>query len=234
MSLPGDTGRSLGDTPEAARVLFGDRLPQAVAFAEQLAGTGTRHGLIGPREIPRLWERHILNCAVVAEAMPAPGVRVIDVGSGAGLPGVTLAVARPDLDVHLVEPMQRRVDWLQECLRVVHLPNVTIHRARAEELHGRLDGAYVTARAVARLPVLLGWCAPLVVAGGAIVAMKGSSAAVELDEARRQLRRLQLIEPPDGAIRAVGADVLEVPTRVVVLTKIGGPRLTSGVDRGTG
>jgi len=167
-----------------------------VGLAEQFAGiladTGVSHGLIGPREVPRLWDRHLLNCAVIEDSFPA-AVRVVDVGSGAGLPGVVLAIARPDLDVHLVEPMLRRTEWLTRAVSDLGLSNVTVQRGRAEDLVGTVSAPWVTARAVARLDKLARWCVPLLEPGGTLVAMKGRSAAVELDEDRRALERLGLV-----------------------------------------
>ena len=179
--------------PEGAAGVFGDRMPLAVRFAEILADTGVSHGLIGPREVPRLWERHILNCAVIADAF-VPGSRVVDVGSGAGLPGVVLAIVRPDLDVHLVEPMMRRTQWLEGVVADLGLDSVTVHRGRAEEFAGALSAPYVTARAVARLDKLARWCVPLLEPKGVLVAMKGRSAATELAEDRRALARLGLAD----------------------------------------
>ena len=170
--------------PEGAAGLFGDRLPLAVRYADLLADTGVTHGLLGPREVPRLWERHLLNCAVVGDAFPA-GARVIDVGSGAGLPGVVLAIMRPDLEVHLVDPMLRRTEWLTAVVDELSLASVTVHRGRAEELAGSLKAPWVTARAVARLDKLARWCVPLLDGGGTVVAMKGRSAHQELEEDRR-------------------------------------------------
>lgn len=136
--------------PSGAAAVFGERLPIATAFVAILADTGVSHGLIGPREVPRLWDRHVLNCAVIEDAFPS-GAMVIDVGSGAGLPGLALAITRSDLDVHLVEPMLRRTNWLSETVAALHLDNVTVHRGRAEEFAGVLSAPWVTARAVARL-----------------------------------------------------------------------------------
>ena len=139
--------------PDGAHRLFGERRPRAEAFVAILADTGVSHGLIGPREVPILWERHVLNCAVIEDAF-SRDARVIDVGSGAGLPGLAVAIARPDLDVHLVEPMLRRTEWLEHTTRELDLDNVTVHRGRAEEFHGQLSAPFVTARAVARLDKL--------------------------------------------------------------------------------
>ena len=188
-------------------------MPLAVRFAEILADTGVTHGLIGPREVPRLWDRHVLNCAVVADAFPE-GARVVDVGSGAGLPGVALAVVRPDLDVHLVEPMLRRTDWLSGVVADLALANVTVHRGRAEELAGTVSAPWVTARAVARLDKLARWCVPLLDPGGTLVAMKGRSAATELEEDRRALGRLGLVS---AVVTEHGGAVLDEPVLTVDL-----------------
>ncbi|QKE83200.1 16S rRNA (guanine(527)-N(7))-methyltransferase RsmG [Arthrobacter sp. NEB 688] len=177
--------------PSGAAAVFGDRLALAEQFAAILADTGVSHGLIGPREVPRLWERHVLNCAVVEDAFPRDA-SLVDVGSGAGLPGVALAIARPDLEVHLVEPMLRRTTWLSGVVEELGLGNVTVHRGRAEELVGTVSAPWVTARAVARLDKLARWCLPLLEDGGTLVAMKGRSAAQELEEDRRALNRLGL------------------------------------------
>lgn len=185
----------------------------AERFTRILADTGVSHGLIGPREVPRLWERHVLNCAVVADAFPH-GARIVDVGSGAGLPGVALAIVRPDLDIHLVEPMLRRTAWLEAVVEELGLPRVSVHRGRAEELAGVLTAPFVTARAVARLDKLARWCVPLLEEGGTLVAMKGRSAVTELAEDRRALERLGLVE---AVVTAHGGDVLDEPVLTVDL-----------------
>ncbi|WP_245613954.1 16S rRNA (guanine(527)-N(7))-methyltransferase RsmG [Knoellia sinensis] len=189
-------------------------MPIAHRFAEILADTGVTHGLIGPREVPRLWDRHVLNCAVIEGAFPE-GAKVIDVGSGAGLPGVALAVVRPDLDVHLVEPMQRRTDWLSTTVADLELANVTVHRGRAEEFVGVLSAPWVTARAVARIAKLARWCVPLLDGRGTLVAMKGRSAQEELDTDRRDLNKLGLVE---ASVSEHGGDVLDDPTLTLDLT----------------
>lgn len=197
--------------PEGAHRLFGERLPHAEEFARILADTGVSHGLIGPREVPILWERHILNCAVIEDAFPERA-RVIDVGSGAGLPGLAVAIVRPDLDLHLVEPMQRRTDWLESTASAIGLTNVTVHRGRAEEFHGELSVPFVTARAVARLDKLARWCFPLVDDGGTLVAMKGRSAEDELAAAMKALRKLGL---DSAVVSRHGVELLEGPTLTV-------------------
>jgi 16S rRNA (guanine527-N7)-methyltransferase len=188
-------------------------MPLAVRFAEILADTGVRHGLIGPREVTRLWDRHVLNCAVVADAFP-DGARLVDVGSGAGLPGVALAIVRPDLEVHLVEPMMRRTEWLSAVVAELGLDTVTVHRGRAEELAGTLSAPFVTARAVARLDKLARWCVPLLDPGGTLVAMKGRSAAEELAQDRRALERLGLV---DAVVSEHAAGWLDEPVLTVDL-----------------
>jgi 16S rRNA (guanine527-N7)-methyltransferase len=173
--------------------VFGDRLPLAEAFAAALCGAGTVLGLLGPREVPRIWSRHLLNCAAVADLVPA-GVRIVDVGSGAGLPGVVLAIRRPDLRVDLVEPMSRRTDFLQATVADLGLgASVRVVRGRAEDPHvlASVGGAeWVTARAVAPLDRLARWCLPLLVPGGTLLAMKGRTAAAELAAHQGALRRL--------------------------------------------
>lgn len=210
--------------PPTAGAVFGDRIALAERYAAHLSDTGISHGLIGPREVPILWERHILNCAVIAEVM-AEGARVIDVGSGAGLPGLCIALARPDLHVTLVEPMERRTAWLEMVSADLALTNVTVHRGRAEELHGTFEADVVTARAVAALDKLARWCLPLVRPGGELVAMKGSSAEREIVAAEKVLRKLGAVAI---AMRSCGADVLEVPTTVVVVEKSREPVRATG------
>lgn len=198
----------------AVVALFGDRAELAERFATHLATSGVERGLIGPREVPRLWERHVLNCAAVAELL-LPEERCVDVGSGAGLPGIALAIARPDVTVTLVEPLQRRVVWLEEVVADLGLETVEVVRARAEELHAagpRFDVA--TARAVAALDKLAGWCLPLVVPGGRLLALKGRSAAEELEAAAGALTRLGA---GTRTIVECGVGVLEEPTTVVVV-----------------
>jgi 16S rRNA (guanine527-N7)-methyltransferase len=194
--------------------VFGDRVDLAERFTAILADTGVSHGLIGPREVPILWERHVLNCAVAQEAFPH-GVAVGDIGSGAGLPGLALAIARPDLELHLVEPLLRRTTWLSTTVDELGLDNVTVHRGRAEELAGTLEVPWATARAVARLDKLARWTFPLLSAGGTLVALKGSSAADELAADEPALRRLGMVS---AQVRTYGAQVLDPATTTVELT----------------
>jgi 16S rRNA (guanine527-N7)-methyltransferase len=191
--------------------VFSHALPVAEAYAALLADDGVVRGLIGPREAPRLWERHLVNCALLGEAI-APKADVCDIGSGAGLPGVVLAIARPDLAVTLVEPLLRRTTFLEEVVERLGLTNVEVVRARAEELHGTRDFAVVTSRAVAPLERLLDWSMPLVRQGGVLVAMKGASAVDEVGAAATALRRHGA-----GAVEVLtlGAEVIDPPTTVV-------------------
>lgn len=202
--------------PPAAATVFGPRLELAIRYAELLADAGVERGLIGPREADRLWERHLLNCAVVAELIP-PAVTVVDVGSGAGLPGLPLALARPDLRVTLLEPMARRVAFLDEALGVLGLSNLRVLRGRAEDpaVRRRLGRSpVVTARAVAPLPRLLGWCRPLLARGGQLLAIKGRGAEAELADARAGLRSAGIVE---AAVLRCGESLLPTPTTVVRL-----------------
>jgi 16S rRNA (guanine527-N7)-methyltransferase len=176
-------------TPEAADV-FGDAIDQARRYAELLATDGVTRGLIGPRETERLWDRHLVNCAVVAELLPERGV-LVDIGSGAGLPGIVLAMLRPSLRVILLEPLLRRSVFLEECVAELGLSNATVLRARAEEkATGNIKADVATARAVAPLDRLVGWAAPLLRPGGELLAIKGQSAAEEIAAARPVLSRL--------------------------------------------
>jgi 16S rRNA (guanine527-N7)-methyltransferase len=176
--------------PDVARRVFSvDRLPLAERYAALLATDGVVRGLIGPREAPRLWERHLLNCAVLADLVPQDAT-VCDIGSGAGLPGLVLAIARPDLRVTLVEPLLRRTTFLDEAVTALGLERVEVVRGRADALHGARRFDVVTSRAVAPLERLLGWSMPLVDAQGALVAMKGSSVVDEIEAASGTLKSL--------------------------------------------
>jgi len=209
----GAVSRETPLVPPVARGVFASRMELADRYAALLAEEGVVRGLLGPREVPRLWTRHLLNCAVVSDEL-ATGTDVADVGSGAGLPGVVLAIRRPDLRMTLIEPLLRRATFLTEAVDRLGLDNVEVLRARAEELHGVRDYTVVTSRAVAPLPRLLAWCMPLVRQGGAVVAMKGRSADRELDDAQAHLRRWG-VGPAN--VHMLGDDLLDPPTTVVRL-----------------
>ncbi|WP_375163840.1 16S rRNA (guanine(527)-N(7))-methyltransferase RsmG [Herbiconiux gentiana] len=196
------------EPPAAARV-FGDRVDLARAYAADLVARGEELGLIGPLELPRLWTRHIVNCGVVAPLL-RPGV-VGDIGSGAGLPGIMLAIARPDVDFVLIEPMERRVAWLAEQKHNLGLTNVTVVRERAQEYpKGRLD--QLTARAVSAFSKLIPMATPLVRSGGELVLMKGASAAAEIEAAEKAIRKYKLTAVE---VLELGSDVGVDVTRVI-------------------
>lgn len=176
------------ETAAAGARLFGDRLGLAEAYADLLGSQGVVRGLIGPRELPRLWPRHLLNSALLAELVPA-GATVCDIGSGAGLPGIPLAIARPDLAVELVEPMLRRTTFLVEAVARLQLGSVRVTRSRAEGLAGHRAVDAVVVRAVAPLSRLAAWCLPLLRPGGSLLALKGSRAQEELAAAEGDLLR---------------------------------------------
>lgn len=203
-----------GREAAAAEELFGDRLALAQRYVEHLASSGIVRGLIGPREAPRLWGRHVLNCAVVESLIPQ-AVRVADVGSGAGMPGLCLAIARPDLELTLIEPLERRVTWLNEIVQDLQLENVQVLRARGEqveELPGGSTPDVVTARAVSALGGLLDFTLPLLQGSGELLALKGRTAQQEIDKARKQLKRYRAAQTE---VLTVGAELLEEPTTVV-------------------
>jgi 16S rRNA (guanine527-N7)-methyltransferase len=205
----------------AARV-FGAALPAAERYVARLASDGVVRGLIGPREVPRLWERHVLNSAAVAEAVPLDA-RVVDIGSGAGLPGIPLGLARQDLRITLVEPMARRVDFLTEAVAELAENGVpdrwAVVRGRAEDravanMVGHVD--VVTARAVAALPRLVAWCRGLLLPGTQLVALVGARAVAELPTVMAELEAAGMREVHS---RAVGAELGEAATTVVVMTR---------------
>jgi len=204
-----NVSRETPSVPDAARRAFpSDRLPLAERYVELLATVGVERGLIGPREAPRLWERHVLNCLALSSALPT-GASVVDLGSGAGLPGLVLAIGRPDLELTLVEPLLRRATFLEETVAALELTRVAVLRERAESLGGRRRFDVVTARALAPLDRLLGWSMPLVGPQGCLLAMKGSSAADEVASAAQALRTLGCATPeileltgPDGSSTA--------------------------------
>jgi 16S rRNA (guanine527-N7)-methyltransferase len=170
-------------------VYFGNAWPAMEGFHELLVSDGILRGLIGPREVGRLWSRHLLNSATVVAHLPQSG-RIIDVGSGAGLPGVVIAAMLPGAEVILLEPMERRTDWLTEVAESLRLDNVVVRRGRAQDVQGELSADAVTSRAVASLDKLYRWCLPLVRPGGELVVLKGEKAQAEVDEAAAVGRRL--------------------------------------------
>jgi 16S rRNA (guanine527-N7)-methyltransferase len=219
---PADAFQNHGvpEVPAAAAAVFGSAADAAARYVAMLAGDGVVRGLIGPREVPRLWDRHVLNSAALAEAVPR-GARVVDVGSGAGLPGVPLGLARPDLTLTLVEPMARRVEFLQNVVTELDVP-WRIVRGRAEERSvvrtvGPVD--VVTARAVAPLPRLVGWCRGLLSPGAQLIALVGARAAAEVPDLVPELEAAGM---RDVHTRAVGVELGAAATTVVVMTR--GPR----------
>jgi 16S rRNA (guanine527-N7)-methyltransferase len=191
--------------------IFGPALPKAIEFASLLATAGVERGLIGPREVPRLWERHLLNCAVVAELVP-DGAEVVDVGSGAGLPGIVFALLRPADRMTLLEPMLRRTTFLEECVERLELPRVTIRRGRAEDLAGTITADVATSRAVAPLDRLIPWSVGVLRPGGTVLAIKGRDAEAELKQAGPVLRRLGV---RSADVVQAGQGIVEPPATVV-------------------
>jgi 16S rRNA (guanine527-N7)-methyltransferase len=215
VNLPG--GVSLGavpPVPAAAAEVFGPALPRILCYAALLAGPGIERGLLGPAEAARLWDRHLLNCAAVAELVPSPA-SLVDLGSGPGLPGVVLALLLPEVSVTLLEPLARRADFLRECVTELDLPNATVLRGRAEDLAGQVGADVVTARAVAPLEKLAGLAIGLARPGGLILAIKGAGAAAELTRARPALRRLGAKEVE---VRIVGSGIVDPAATVVTFT----------------
>ena len=196
-----------------AAPVFGEALAQVEAYAALLSGPGVERGLIGPRETPRLWERHLLNCAGVSDLVE-DGQVVIDLGSGAGLPGLVLAIQRPQVQVVLVEPLLRRATFLTEAVEALGLRNTLVRRARGEELHGKLLVDVVTARAVAPVDRLAGWALPLLHPGGRLLALKGAQAEAELAQALPALHRLGA---RSSAVVEVGSEDLGTRSRVVMV-----------------
>ena len=203
----------LEDEPSTAEALFGSQIDVIRTFTSNLADQGEIRGLIGPLELPRLWSRHILNCAIVAPLL-RPGL-VGDVGSGAGLPGLVLAIARPDVNFVLIEPMERRVAWLNDQVAALALANVTVVRARAEDARLEHPLDQVTARAVSAFGKLIPLTAPLLRAGGELILMKGEGAQREIEAAAKPIRKYGL---HDVEVITLGAGVLPEVTRVIRAT----------------
>lgn len=221
-----------GPYPPGAEQLFpSDALPRVQRYADLVATAGVERGLVGPREVPRLWQRHLLNSALVADAVPHDA-RVADIGSGAGLPGIVLALARPDAQVTLIESLLRRTTFLEDVVTELGLDTVTVQRGRAEELHGGRRYDVVTARAVAPLPRLVRWSMPLVEPTGALLAMKGSAAEDEVAEAADLVSSLGCAPP---SIEELGTSVPDVePTRLVRVTWADPERVTYPSSGGSG
>ena len=207
--------------PEALAATFPDAVMELEAYARSLATDGLTRGLIGPREVPRIWERHIANCAVVEELIPRDS-SITDVGSGAGLPGLVLAIVRPDISVTLVEPLLRRTTYLSETVTTLGLANrVEVLRGRAQDFHGKLRTDVVTSRAVAALGDLVGWSWPLVAPGGSIVAMKGETAPAEVVAAQPIFTRLGIASPQ---IQTMTCSNRSSSATVVVIRRVDAPR----------
>lgn len=198
------------ETPPLVEELFPRAADRLAAYAELLGTEGTLRGLIGPREVPRLWDRHLLNCAVLERLIPEEST-VADIGTGAGLPGIVLALVRPDLQVALVEPLLRRTTFLQEAVELLGCTNAEVVRSRAEDLPAASYDV-VTSRAVAPLGKLAAWCLPLVVEGGLMLAMKGASVEEELVGSEREL---QALGAEEWHVHELGVDELAQPTTVV-------------------
>ena len=213
----------LREPPPGAAEFFGSELGRAGQYARLLAGPGVARGLIGPHEVPRLWERHLINSAAVASLVPRPG-SLVDLGSGAGLPGIVLALLLPDVQVTLLEPMLRRAAFLGECVTGLGLTNAEVCRARAQEVAGRISADAVTARAVAPLGQLAGLALGLLRPGGVVLAIKGARAQAEVAAARQTLRRLGV---RDAEVLRLGGDRVDPAATVVRLTaswRAGGER----------
>ncbi|MBT1682681.1 16S rRNA (guanine(527)-N(7))-methyltransferase RsmG [Curtobacterium flaccumfaciens] len=208
--VPTDAAPVLEAEPAAAAALFGDRIEVARSFTNELARRGEELGLIGPLELPRLWTRHILNSALLAPLLEARG-RVADVGSGAGLPGLVLAIARPDVEFVLIEPMERRTDWLRAESDRLGLQNVTVLRGRAEDVADDVVVDQVTARAVSALSKLIPLTVPLVRSGGQLILMKGARVDEEIEKARKVILRKRL---SDVEVLELGEGVVDETTRV--------------------
>lgn len=208
---------SVEPEPAGLAEVFDTSADQMRYFADLLSHEGLEQGLLGPREAGRIWSRHILNCWVLSEFLPE-GVQVADVGSGAGLPGLVLAIGRPDLRLTLIESMARRCEWLQFCVEELGLDNVRIRNARAEDFRGKQTFSHLTARAVGNLSTLLGWTAPLVKKHGTMLFLKGASVDAEIDKAKANYVFVkQKVSLPE--VLTVSTPLTGEPTRVVRLVK---------------
>lgn len=227
MSRPGVDPVSVPAPPETAERLFGEQLPKAAAYAALLGDDGVAHGHLGPREVPRIWTRHLNNSALLADLLPEDAV-VVDVGSGAGLPGIPVAIRRPDLSVLLLEPMQRRCDFLVRAIAELGLGDrVTVTRGRADDRStvatlGPHD--WVVARAVAPLNRLVRWCVPLLTPAGRLLALKGESAVAEVAEHRDEILRLGVAPP---TVVELGGTTSDERTWVVSVQQQAGRRRTA-------
>ena len=213
-----DGGARAPEPPPVAADVFGDGLAAARRYADLLAGPAVERGLLGPREVDRVWERHLLNCAAIAELL-APAERVADIGSGAGLPGIPLAIARPDLGITLVEPLLRRSEFLREAIDELELDDVTVLRGRAEERAVRSEAGErdaVVSRAVAGLDKVARWSLPLLRKDGRMLAMKGERAHAEIDEHRRVMIGLGA---NDVRVVRCGVNYLAPPATVVMAVR---------------
>lgn len=197
--------------PAAAAAIVGDRIQLLRAFAQNLGEHGEPLGLIGPLEPPRLWTRHLLNCAVLAPHIVGGG-RVADIGTGGGMPGLVLAIVRPDAQFLLIEPMERRCTWLTEQIEQLGIENAEVRRGRAEEYHGAFEVDQVTARAVTALRTLIPITAPLLRDGGELLLLKGTSVHAEIEAAQKALRRFHV---HDIEVEELGSGLLEETTRVL-------------------
>jgi 16S rRNA (guanine527-N7)-methyltransferase len=234
-------GRSAAPPPPpAAAAYLGDRLAVAVAYADLLATDGVLRGLIGPREVPRLWDRHLLNCAAVGPGLPR-GAKVADLGSGAGLPGLVVALLRPDLEMTLLEPLLRRATFLTEAVAALGLANVRVLRCRAEEHPSTAGYDVVLARAVAPLDRLAGWALPLLREGGRLLALKGVGAPEELEAAAPALAALGATSTQVLEHQIPGAETPTIVVEVVAGRRRNAPRVPAkapaprarAVSRGT-
>lgn len=204
---PKDRAAEVEQPSEEMREIFGLGFPAAEHFAQMLVAEGELRGLVGPRELPRLWSRHLVNSAAVGPFLPSRGT-VADVGSGAGFPGIIVAIIRPDLEVSLIETMERRVAWLSDVVEELGLDNVTIHRARAEEMKEKYDA--VTARAVANLSKLVRLTAPMLRPGASLLALKGAKADDEVRDAKYVIKKAKLLPAVVHEVVTAGDDVTKV------------------------